>query len=62
MASAAPMTRSSSHSWSQARHANLVNMYNAFAGSAFRIDGRKLVISESKMFGRDDGVKTSIEV
>lgn len=58
--SVAPIIRSSSHVWSHVKQANLTNMYNALAGSAFRIVGGKLVIRESKISGSDVGEYASI--
>ena len=60
IASVAPIMRSSSHELSQVRQAKRASIYNAFAGSEFRIDGVKLIINDRKISGSAGGENTSM--
>src|SRR6266851_5305605 len=62
IASVAPIMRSSSHELSHVRQAKRASIYNALAGSEFRIDGVKLIISDWKTSGSAGGENTSMLV
>jgi hypothetical protein len=54
--------RSSSHELSHVRQAKRASIYNALAGSEFRIEGVKLIINDWKTSGSAGGENTSMLV